>query len=73
MITDDKNYTNKKYAYCTIKNIAVLNKIKSKELHYAPHLSFRNTLPTNCIRMHSAYGWCYNSCIDAVCRECKIK
>ena len=63
-----KNYG--KYAYCNIKNIASLNVGQAR--CEADHIDLIDILPNNCIRMHSAMGWCHNSCSDAVCMECNM-
>ena len=60
----------KKWVRCKIKNIAVLNKTRDFQTRET-YLILSNILPNNCIRLNSAMGWCYNSCGNGVCRECK--
>ena len=62
----------KRWIRCKIKNIAALNTSKMTEVEVRfKYLELQNTLPDNCIRLHSSIGWCYNSCEGAVCRECE--
>ena len=64
---NDRDYA--KYAYCRNKNIAVLN--AGQVRCEVDHIDLIDILPENCIRLHSAMGWCHNSCDNAVCMECK--
>lgn len=57
-----------KYIRCKIKNIAT-DELHSNEV--MPYLELTDNLPNDCIRLHSAVGWCYNSCQEAVCEACK--
>ena len=51
----------KKYVRCTIKNIAVLNKICAKEPH-VPYHELTDKLPNDCIRIDCNTNWCINYC-----------
>lgn len=62
-----KNYA--KYAYCNIKNIASLNVGQAR--CEADHIDLIDILPNNCIRLHNARGWCWDTINrDGVCKEC---